>query len=94
MELSKRYLFHPDSITVMAEVFKGELVRAIESLRRPGRRYFLRANTLKVSAEELASRLGYLGIPIYRHECIDEALYMNVEGPLPIPEAGKRVVVD
>jgi len=94
MELSRRYLFHPDSIEVMAEVFKGDLVRAIESLRRPGPRYFLRANTLKVSAGELAARLGSLGVPIYRHECLDEAIYMNVEGPLAIPDVGKRVVVD
>ncbi|MGQ9543409.1 MAG: PUA domain-containing protein [Candidatus Bathyarchaeia archaeon] len=93
-ELSGRYLFHPDSIKVLAEVFKDDLSKVAESFKRPGSRYFFRVNTLKTSSEELASRLGSSGVQIYRHDHLDEALYVNVEGPLPLPEVDKRIVVD
>ena len=68
----------------------GEILTAI---KRPPRRYYIRANTAKIDVEELAKRLSRK-FPIYRDEYLEEALWIPVEGPFEIPSARKEVIAE
>jgi len=70
------------------------LPRVLEAMARPPTRYYLRANTLKISPEELVERLERKGLKASQHPQLKEALSLPLEGPNPVPEYPLKVVVD
>ena len=66
----------------------------VRALKSPGKRYFVRANTLRTTPEEVRIRLADKGFDISQHESIPEALWVPIQGPFDIPARPKKVMVD
>jgi len=71
-----------------------EIDALFRSITTPPPRYYIRINTAKTTPQELLKRLNLRGVPAYRDEIFDDALWMPVEGPFQIPEAKKKVIID
>ena len=93
-ELSKSYKFSEDALGELLSVYGSELGAVVRALKSPGRRYFVRVNTLKVTPEKARVRLADRGFSISQHELIPEALWVPIEGPFEVPSCSKRVMVD
>ena len=78
----------------LARIYGDELPSVLRAMARPGRRYYLRVNTLKASREEVIERLREKGLDVRADESLPEAIYLPVKGPFKLPEAGKAIVVD
>lgn len=72
----------------------AEIDALFRSITTPPPRYYIRVNTSKTTPQELLKRLNSRGVPAYRDEVFDDALWMPVEGPFQIPEAKKKVIID
>jgi len=72
----------------------SEIDALFREITRPPPRYYIRVNTLKTTPQELLKRLNSKGVPVYRDEVFDDALWIPVEGPFQIPSARKKVIVD
>lgn len=66
----------------------------VRALKSPGKRYYVRANMLKTTPEEVRTRLADRGLDISQHELIPEALWVPIEGPFEVPAGMKKVMVD
>ncbi|MEM1597267.1 MAG: RsmB/NOP family class I SAM-dependent RNA methyltransferase [Pyrobaculum sp.] len=72
----------------------GEIDALFKAIKTPPPRYYLRVNTAKTTPSDLIRALEKRGIPAYRDEHIEEAIWVPVQGPYKIPTAKKLVVVD
>lgn len=70
-----------------------EIEEIMASIKRPPRRYYIRANTARISIDELIKRLSRR-FPVHRDEYLEEALWIPVEGPFEVPSAKKIVVAE
>jgi len=93
-ELAEQYKFSVDVLLHLERVYGHELQSLIKALKRPGRRYYLRANSLKLSSGELAERLRRRGLDVRVDERIGEAIFMPVNGPRLVTPKQKKVRVD
>jgi 16S rRNA (cytosine967-C5)-methyltransferase len=75
-------------------VYGSELETVVRALKSPGKRYFVRVNTLKTTPEEVRTRLADRGFDISQHELIDEALWVPIQGPFEVPACPKKLMVD
>jgi len=87
---------YEDRILRELEEFLGKerLTRVLRSLTEPGKRYYVRVNTLLCEPGEVMERLRERGLRVFRDEVVKEALYFPVKGPNKIPEVEKVVVAD
>lgn len=83
-----------DVLSELRAVYGDRLDGVLESLGRPCSRYTLRVNTLKCTAGEVVDRLRSRGLKAGLHEALEEAIYIEVEGPNRLPYAEKAVVAD
>jgi 16S rRNA (cytosine967-C5)-methyltransferase len=67
---------------------------SLKALKSPGKRYYFRANTLKISPDDLLERLRAKGYNVNKHEILDEAIYTPVQGPFSIQAQGRKIVVE
>jgi len=65
-----------------------------KAITTPPPRYYVRVNTFRIFVNELVRRLNARGVPAYRDEHIEEAIWLPVQGPSRMPAARKMVVVD
>lgn len=72
----------------------SEIDAIFRAITIPPPRYYLRVNTAAISRDDLIKRLNSRGVPAFRDEHIEEAIWMPVVGPHKIPSARKIVVVD
>ncbi|MGC8582755.1 MAG: PUA domain-containing protein [Thermoproteus sp.] len=70
-----------------------EIERILLAIKRPPRRYYIRANTAKITPEELVERLSKR-FSVYRDEYLEEALWIPIRGPFDVPSARKEVVAE
>ncbi len=73
---------------------ESELENIFDSVRKPPSRYYVRANTMRISPEELMKLLREKSIDIYQDEHLPEALWFPVKGPNKVPSARKYVLAD
>jgi len=92
--MSERFKFSEETLRELLSVYGFELEAVVQALKSPGKRYFVRANTLKTSAEEVRARLASKGFEISQHELIPEALWLPIQGPFEVPARPKKVMVD
>jgi predicted RNA-binding protein (TIGR00451 family) len=86
--------FSADIVRIVREVFNDAEDAVLEALVKPVRAYYVRCNTLRISARDLINRLESLGFKAEQNPVIPEALSMHLEGPFEIPSVDKRIVVD
>ncbi len=66
----------------------------LEALTKPVGTYYVRCNTLKVTAKDLLDRFEKMGLKVHQHPIIPEAIGLQVEGPFEIPSTPRSIVVD
>jgi len=66
----------------------------LEALSKPVNTYYIRCNTLKISATELRTRLEDKGLRVHTHLALPEALGIQVDGPFEISSTNLQTVVD
>jgi 16S rRNA (cytosine967-C5)-methyltransferase len=76
------------------EVYGGEAPAVFEALTKPVGTYYIRCNTLKVSAKDLRTKLEKKNLQIHQHPIIPEALGIQIDGPFDIPSTNQSIVVD
>jgi len=81
-------------LKALEAVYGPELEKVLEALPTPGKRYYMRVNTLKADRDYVLERLREKGLDARADEHLPEAIYLPVEGPFKLPEAEKKVVVD
>lgn len=92
--LAERFKFSLDTLSELKEVYHEDLDKVVRSLKRPGRHYFFRVNTLKTTPDQIVKQFEERGLQVYRHPLIEEALYFEVECSKSIPNFEKKIVVD
>jgi len=92
--LSEKFKFSEDALRELLRVYGSELEAVVRALRSAGKRYYLRANTLKATLEEVMSRLAEKGFDVSQDEAIPEALWVPIHGPFEVPAHQKKVMVE
>jgi predicted RNA-binding protein (TIGR00451 family) len=86
--------FSVDVAKIAEEVYRGEASGVLEALTQPVRTYYIRCNTLKITPNELLSRLEEKGLKVNQHPTVPEAIGIRVDGPFEIPSMDSGIVVD
>ncbi|MGC8850015.1 MAG: PUA domain-containing protein, partial [Candidatus Bathyarchaeia archaeon] len=81
-------------LSLLQELYGESWRDALSSLGRPSPKYFIRVNTLKASSKAVMESLSSRGVKVNPYPPLEEALYMDVEGPFNINLLEKRIVVD
>ena len=81
-------------LKALRAVYGQELQSILKAMCKPGPRYYLRINTLKISRGELLDRLREVGLDVRADEALEEAIYMPVRGPNKLPKVDKTIIVD
>ncbi|WP_434731664.1 RsmB/NOP family class I SAM-dependent RNA methyltransferase [Thermogladius sp. KZ2Tp1] len=68
--------------------------RLLEMLTYPPKRLYLRVNTLRARREEVIESLRRRGVEVRSDDLLEEAIYIELEGPYQVRDHGRRVVVD
>jgi len=76
----------------LRRVYGDSLGEFLASLAQPGRRLYVRVNTLRVEPAELVRRLAGRGLEVGLDEDLPEAMYFAVEGPFEVRLRGRVVV--
>lgn len=93
--LSKTFGFSPEVVTKIVDIYGlWRTERILSSLKKPGKRYFLRVNTLKASRDEAKTRLEEEGITAHVFPYLKDTLYISVKGPFEVRVQEKKVVAD
>lgn len=88
MELDKPVL------SSIAKIYGSFTHALLKRLVEPPRRLYLRVNTLRICREELLSRLRDRGVDAKPDPHVEEAIYVELEGPFEIPRLDKVIYVD
>jgi len=91
-----RGFFDYDDLVMEAlrRVYGDDVDSFLHAISIPGKRLYVRVNTLRISAGELIDRLRGRGLRVFPDEELDEALYFPVEGPNVVEELELKVFVD
>ncbi len=92
--MSDRYKFSLDFVKQLHNLYNDSVEVSLEALKAPGKRYYFRANTLKIPVRDLLNRLRAKGIEVEKHSVIDEAVYIQVKGPFSLTTEGRKIVVE
>ncbi len=95
LSLSKYFGYRADFLEHINVVFSLEdIYKLLIALRHPGKRYFLRINTLKIQPAELIKMLRSEGYQVFQHRLLREAVYLRVQGPFEVRVHPKKVIAD
>ncbi|MFX0096418.1 MAG: hypothetical protein ACFE7E_01500 [Candidatus Hodarchaeota archaeon] len=95
MVLSGKYGYSSDVVRELIESYGLDRTeRIIATLRRPGKHYTIRANTLRILPEQLIDLLAKKGLEAKSDLEITEMISFPVKGPFDLPDAHKRIVAD
>jgi len=92
--LSEKFKFSQDTLRTLLRVYGSDLEAVLRALRSAGKRYYVRANTLRATPEEVMAKLAKKGLDISQEEAIPEALWVPTQGPFEVPTHQKKVMVE
>jgi len=93
--LARKYKYPADTLSLLSKYYSlASLEKILSSLREPGPRYYVRVNTLRASPRDVMRILESEGIEAERHDLIEEAIHLPVDGRYEVFEVGKRLVID
>ncbi|MFX0068201.1 MAG: hypothetical protein ACFFA1_00685 [Promethearchaeota archaeon] len=95
MVLSGKYGYSSDVVGELIESYGlTRAERIIAALRRPGKNYTIRANTLRILPKQLINLLAEKGLEAKSDLEINELISFPVKGPFDVPDAHKWIVAD
>ncbi len=93
--IASQYKYPLDIVEYFVTAYgEQRTLQLLNSLKRPGKYYTVRANTLRADLTIIIERLEKRGIKVFQHREVEEALLIPVEGPFEVPREGKRVIAD
>jgi len=92
--MSQQYKFSVDVLKSLQSVYGSDMERVVQALKTPGKRYYFRVNTIMTSPDGLVERFERRGLSVKKHPAIEEAVYLDIEGPFEIPIHKQKIVVD
>jgi len=92
--LSEKSKFSQDTLRELFRVYGSELEAVVRALRSAGKRYYVRANTLRATPEGVMAKLAEKGFDVSQDEAIPEALWVPIRGPFEVPTHQKKVMVE
>lgn len=93
--IAERYQYSLAAVKRLVWLYGLERAESIvRSLRSPGRRYFLRVNTLKTTPSRVVEILREEGIEAYVFSGLPGAVYLPIKGPYRLEKKEKVVVAD
>jgi len=92
--LADTYRFSLDVVTLLHNLYGTDVERVLQAMKRPHGRYYFRANTLKSDTDRVYTQLSSKGFKVHRDQRVEEALYLEVEGPYAISPCPKTLTVD
>lgn len=78
----------------MKNMYGDCLSSLFRALRTPGKRLYIRLNTLIKPAQEIYDTLRSRGLKVFKNKYLEEAIYFEVEGPFKIPVEDNIVIVN
>jgi len=94
MFLSKFFNYDREVLGALRKVYGDNVYEFLKAIREPGRRLYVRVNTLIKSVGEVIDSLRERGISVFRDEHVEEAIFFPIEGPFRIPIEDDIVIVD
>jgi len=90
----KLFRYDTELLKSLKKVYGCELENFFTALRRPGKRLYVRVNTILTNAHSIIDSLQRKGIHVFKDELLDEAIYFSIEGPFDVPFEKTLVIVD
>lgn len=89
-------MIHRDIVRVeLSKVYGSLLDEALNRLRRPPRRLYMRVNTMYTSRDMVIDTLRTEGVEAMVDEHVEDAVYVDIAGPFKIEcNSEKRIIVD
>jgi len=94
MEALKFFQYDEGVVNSLRRVYGNELPSFLKSIREPGRRLYVRVNTLIWNTDEVIESLRNRGIKVFPDENVEEAIFFPIEGPYEVPVEEGVVIVD
>jgi len=90
--LTPHEIFSRDMALVLEGAYPGEGQALLQALRMPPTRYYVRANTIRSSAEQVVRVLGAYGLHSEQHEAVEDAISISVEEGPELSGGNKAIV--
>ncbi|ABN69828.1 Fmu (Sun) domain protein [Staphylothermus marinus F1] len=81
-------------IASLRKVYGSLTYSLLDKILLPPKRLYLRVNTMLITREELVERLKKRGINVKEDPYVEEAVFIELEGPNKIPVYDKKIIVD
>ena len=79
---------------LLIKVYGSSFPLLLSKLAEPSKKMYIRVNTCLISRDELIERLVLKGLNAKPEPMVEEAIYIELEGPYEVPLHGKKVYVD
>ena len=94
MKVFKFFKYDEGMIRTLKRVYGNKFLVFLESIREPGKRLYVRVNTLVRDIYEVLSSLRERGVNVFKDEHIEEAIFFPIRGPFKVPIEDGIVIVD
>jgi len=94
MFLNKFFNYDEGVLKALEKVYGANVHEFLKAVREPGKRLYVRVNTLIRSVGEVIDSLRSRGIDVFKDENIEEAISFPIKGPFKIPIEDGIVIVD
>lgn len=93
-EYYKFFKYDSKLVESLRNVYGSDLEKFFEAIRRPGRKLYVRINTILTNRDYVVESMAKKNIFAIKDPILDEAIYFNVEGPFNIPVEKSLVIVN
>ena len=94
MLLNRFFNYDDELFKAIKKVYGDVIYDFLRAIREPGRRLYVRVNTLVKSIGEVVDSLRERGISVFKDEHVEEAIFFPIRGPFKVPIEDGIVIVD
>jgi len=93
-ECYRFFKYDSELVESLRRVYGSDLEKFFEAIRKPGKRLYVRVNTILANRDYVVESMAKKNIFALKDPILDEAIYFNVEGPFNVPMEKSLVIVD
>ncbi|OYT55930.1 MAG: 16S rRNA methyltransferase [Desulfurococcales archaeon ex4484_217_2] len=94
MLLNRFFNYDDELFKAIKKVYGDVIYDFLRAIREPGRRLYVRVNTLVESIGEVVDSLRERGISVFKDEHVEEAIFFPIKGPFKVPIEDGIIIVD
>jgi len=94
MLLNIFFNYDDELFKAIKRVYGDVIYDFLRAIREPGRRLYVRVNTLVKSIGEVVDSLRERGISVFKDEHVEEAIFFPIKGPFKVPIEDGIIIVD